>query len=144
MSLNKCMNILDWSFYFILWAVAVFFIAESDVIQNFLEEISDTYETEIESKEFSLPDFIICDWSFEILELKNLFVVKYVLKDHQESQMVDNFTIQELGMGNCFRVAPPIGFRIGSNLEHQITVRFNSSVNDPPGVYSPAQYLQVL
>ena len=35
-------------------------------------------------------------------------------------------------MGNCFKVALPIGFRIGVNLEHQITVKFNSSVNNPP------------
>ena len=78
MKLNKCMKFLDWSFYFILCAVAIFFIVESNVIQNFLEEISDTYETEIETEEFSMPDFTICDWSFEILDLKNLFVVKYV------------------------------------------------------------------
>ena len=79
MNLKEKVAIIDWILYIILCTLACYFIIKSDVIQKYLNKNTDTYETEIQLEEFTLPEFSFCDLSGKILSLE--YDVGYELND---------------------------------------------------------------
>ena len=102
--INKAVEFVDWFLYIILWMISIYFIVESDVIPKYLNKSTDTYETEIEAKEISIPDFTFCDWSERILGLSNQYDIIYYLKDLGKGTImkVDILVNQTLHQGKCF------------------------------------------
>ena len=106
MNLKEIITIIDWILYIILCILACYFIVQSDVVQKYLNKNTDTYETEIKSKEFTLPDFTFCDYSRRILDLE--YDVEYELNDRILGAItrVENFTKYPLYDGRCFIITP--------------------------------------
>lgn len=132
MKLRDKIYIVNWILYAILIVVAVFVIIESGVIQKFLKKNTDTYETEIETNVFLPPEFTICDWSYRILGLNNQYYIDYSITNDlflEAWKKVNNFERQVLYDGACFLITPPSNLNLTYNLQHIITVNFNSSLN---------------
>ena len=127
---NKAVEFVDWFLYIILWMISIYFIVESDVIPKYLNKSTDTYETEIEAKEISIPDFTFCDWSERILGLSNEYDIIYYLKDLGKGTIrkVDILVNQTLHQGQCFVITPPIGLNLSDSIDHFIALRFNASI----------------
>ena len=94
MKLAKIVKFIDLLIYFFLFVIAIYTIIESDVIKDYFNKNSDTYQTEIQAKEVITPDFTFCDWAYQILDLKDQFEVDYILQDTitREEFEVKNFT----------------------------------------------------
>ena len=124
MNLNEKAAIIDWVSYIILCILACYFIVESDVIQKHLNKNTDTYETEIQSKEFTSPEFTFCDWSRKILGLE--YDVGYYLNDQTLGTFtkVETFTKYPLFEGYCFIITP----QHEKDFTHTIHIRFNASI----------------
>ena len=133
MNLKQCVIFFDWVLYILLCIVTIFFIIEQDVIQKFIAKHTDTYETEVEEKEFSSPEFYFCDWTLKILKMEKQYFIQYanVLDPHA----FENVTTYPLNNGGnpyseqCFIVYPPTGTDLSYQSEHYFLMKFNSTLS---------------
>ena len=128
MNLIETAAVIDWVFYIILCTLACYFIVESDVIQKYLNKNTDTYETEIDLKEFTSPEFTFCDWSRKILDLE--YNVGYDVYYHAlgTTTKVENFT--KFYDGFCFIITPQLEMNLtnSNSIDHNIQINFNTSI----------------
>ena len=128
MNLKEKVTIIDWVLYIILCIVACCFIVVSDVIQKYLNENTDTYETEIQLKEFTPPAFMFCDYSGEILGLEYDIIYELTNENLGTITKVENFTKYSLFEGQCFIITPPQHeMDFTHTILHNIQIRFNAS-----------------
>ena len=129
MTLKEITAIIDWVSYIILCILACYFIIKSDVIQKYLNKNTDTYETEIQLKEFTSPDFTFCDWSRKIMSLD--YNIGYELKHRTLSKItkIENFTKYSLFDGHCFIITfkQRLNMSHSHSIGHNIKIRFNAS-----------------
>ena len=78
---TKVIEIIDWVLYIILCIVAIYFIMESSVIQQYVNKNTDTYETIINDDELLLPEFTICDWRNSFLGMEFDYDIQYFIQD---------------------------------------------------------------
>ena len=140
MNLNKIVIFVDWIVYIVLLGISIYFIIGSDVIQKYLNKNIDTYQTEIDTKEAMIPDFVFCEIDrtyFRMEEPK--YDITYTLSDRSNGNIVkiNDYIKYLIKDRRCFVIHSPPGI-FEYNLEHQISFRFNSSikVDDLPQIKS--------
>ena len=132
MKLAEVVKFIDWLIYFFLFSIAIYSIIESNVIQDYFNKNSDTYQTEIQAQDVIIPDFTFCDWTYQILDLINQFEVDYILQDTitKEQFEVKNFTKTFLYSGQCLLISLPQEINVAFHIAHHIRLKFNSSGNN--------------
>ena len=134
MSINQTLAFVDWLVYISLCAVSIYFIIESNVIQKYMNKNTDTYQTEIETQEVTIPDFVFCEiGSSKYFNIENnpKYDITYIAidKSNGKNMKINDFSKYYLFFyyGYCFVVTPPSDI-FSYNLEHHISFRFNSSI----------------
>ena len=128
---TKVIEIIDWVLYIILCIVAIYFIMESSVIQQYVNKNTDTYETIINDDELLLPEFTICDWRNSFLGMEFDYDIQYFIKDFTKGteKKNDKFQRQSLYGKQCFVIVVPLSDMILSDhVQYLVKIRFNSSL----------------
>ena len=131
--LKKLVAFFDWVVYILLCIVAIGCIIEQDVIQKFIQKNTDHYETEIDAKEFSSPEFYFCDWTLKILKMEKQHFIQYAnVLDPHAFENVTSYPVNNGGnpyAGNCFIVSPPPGIDLSYYSWHYFLMKFNSTLS---------------
>ena len=130
MTLNQLVIFVDWMIYLFLWAMSIYFIIQSDVIQKYLNKNSDTYQTELAATEVMIPDFVFCEIGEKYFRLeKPNYNIKYTLFDRSNGNRMEisDYTKYSLYYGDCLVIKPTSNI-FTYNLEHHISFSFDSSI----------------
>ena len=134
MKLQHIFKIIDRLVYTALIICAAYCIIASNVIQNFANQTTDTYKSEIVFNDIvALPEFSFCDWSFRISNMDGLYEIEYYISDNAfyDWNIVENIVIRPL-YTNCFIVDPPPEMELSYERRHMFSIKFNSSVVELP------------
>ena len=130
MKFELIIKIIDWVIYICLCASAIYCIITSNVIQDYLNEYSDTYQTEVEAND-TFPEVKFCHWSSSqsIFLLRNQYVYEY-----KGANRITNISSHFNVLGKCLVFQPPPGLNQKKTKFHHIRLKLNTSITNLPNI----------